>query len=65
MEAADYCIDLLGGHGLAVLTQMQTLTVNHISDLLCTHSSSGTGQAIDYCFFYLHIYKFRKFALIV
>ena len=41
---------------------MQALTVYHISNLLCTHPSSGACKAVDYGFFDLHSPKIRIFA---
>ena len=38
---------------------METLTVYHVSDLLSTHSTVTSGQAIDYGFLYLHTPKIR------
>jgi hypothetical protein len=54
-------IHLLGSHRLTVLAQMKTLTVYHVSDLLCSHSPVGRGKAIDYGFLYLHCPNLRIF----
>ena len=45
---------LFGSHRLAVLTQMKTLTVYHVSDLLRAHSPTGGCETIDYGFFNFH-----------
>ena len=52
--------DLFSTHWLAILTQMKTLTVYHVSDLLSAHSSIGRGQTINYGFLNLHKHKFMK-----
>ena len=51
--------DLFGTHRLAILTQVKTLTVYHVSNLLATHSSVRGGKAIYNGFFYLHMTKIR------
>ena len=46
--------DLFSTHWLAILTQMKTLTVYHVSDLLRAHSPTGGCETIDYGFFDFH-----------
>ena len=60
----DHCKDLLGSHRLSILAQMKTLTVYHVCDLFCTHSSVACSQAVYYCFFYLHCSKIHNYDLV-
>ena len=62
LESALLQRNLLGSHRLPILTQMQTLTVYHVSDLFGTHSSVASGKAIQYGFLDLHTPKIRIFA---
>ena len=39
--SAYHCVDLLGSHRLAILAEMETLTVYHVGDLLGPHSPAG------------------------
>ena len=50
----NHIVHLFGTHRLPVLTQMKTLTVYHVGNLLGPHPSAGGCKAIDYGFFYLH-----------
>ena len=45
---------LLGSHRLAVLSQVQALTVYHVSNLLRAHSPASGCETIDYGFFDFH-----------
>ena len=51
----DYCVYLLGSHRLAILAEMETLTVYHVGNLLGAHPSAGGCKAIDYGFFNLYL----------
>ena len=52
-----YVEDLFSTHRLSILAHVQTLTIYHVSDLFATHSPVGSGKAIHYGFFYLHMTK--------
>ena len=45
---------LLGSYRLPILSQMEALTVYHVSNLLRAHSPSGGCETIDYGFFDFH-----------
>ena len=45
---------LLRCYWLAILSQMKTLAIYHISNLLRAHSPSGGCETIDYGFFDFH-----------
>ena len=45
---------LLGSYRLSILSQMEALTVYHVSNLLRAHSPSGGCETIDYGFFDFH-----------
>ena len=52
-----YIEHLLCTYRLTILTQMKTLTVYHVSNLLAAHPPVCGGKAINYGFFYLHFMK--------
>ena len=55
----NHIVHLFNTHRLAILTQVKTLTIYHVGDLLATHSSVRGGKAIYYSFFNLHMTKIR------
>ena len=52
---ANYSIHLLRCDRLPILTNMQTLSVNHISNLFRTHPPARASQAVDYGLLDFHI----------
>jgi hypothetical protein len=63
--AANHGIHLIGGDGLPILADVQAVAVDHLRYLLRPHPSVLAGEAVEYGFFYFHMFSLylAKYAL--
>jgi hypothetical protein len=59
--SAYYGKNLLGSHWLTVFAQVKSLTIDHVSNLLRTHSPACRSKTINYSFLDFHTPKLTLF----